>query len=360
MIITCPACATQFRLPDGALGASGRKLRCSACRHVWFAAPSIAELEPADAPPAAAIPAEATPPAMARETIMAPAAPPPAGPITDSGEPDTLPAEEEAGGVVPAAADTPDQVEDATVAEPEHTASPGTAPDDGPEVSRASPATGWEPSAIAPRGVARPIETPRTGLRLVQPGQTPPEPEPEPAAPAAERPATPSYDVTRVVQPDAAPQEPRQQKKRPRRGGGLLLVLLILVGIAGLAWFERTEVMRYLPQTAPLYAKAGLVGAPGSQGLQLRDVSFRVDDNGGESRLVVTGSVVNVGQDYRLLPALRGQLLNADREATLTWSFDAMAKGLAPGDVTLFEASYADPPRTGEDEYIFVTFADLM
>ena len=26
MIITCPACATQFRVPDGALGADGRKL----------------------------------------------------------------------------------------------------------------------------------------------------------------------------------------------------------------------------------------------------------------------------------------------------------------------------------------------
>ena len=59
MIVTCPACQTQFRLPEGALGANGRKPRCSACRHVWFAAPPSEELEPADAPPAEAPAAEA-------------------------------------------------------------------------------------------------------------------------------------------------------------------------------------------------------------------------------------------------------------------------------------------------------------
>ena len=56
MIITCPACATQFRVPDGALGSDGRKLRCSSCRHVWFQEPL--------APPAEAAP-DATFPSMA-------------------------------------------------------------------------------------------------------------------------------------------------------------------------------------------------------------------------------------------------------------------------------------------------------
>ncbi len=39
MILTCPSCGKKFRTPDDALGESGRRLRCAACKHVWFAAP---------------------------------------------------------------------------------------------------------------------------------------------------------------------------------------------------------------------------------------------------------------------------------------------------------------------------------
>ena len=36
MIITCPACHTQFRIPPASLGASGRNVRCSSCGERWF------------------------------------------------------------------------------------------------------------------------------------------------------------------------------------------------------------------------------------------------------------------------------------------------------------------------------------
>ncbi len=36
MIVSCPNCATGFNLPDSALGATGRKVRCAACGHVWL------------------------------------------------------------------------------------------------------------------------------------------------------------------------------------------------------------------------------------------------------------------------------------------------------------------------------------
>lgn len=44
MILTCPRCATRFDVDPGALGDAGRRVRCSACKHVWFAEP------PEDAP----------------------------------------------------------------------------------------------------------------------------------------------------------------------------------------------------------------------------------------------------------------------------------------------------------------------
>lgn len=39
MRVTCPNCEAKFKVPDKALGATGRKLRCGSCEHQWFQKP---------------------------------------------------------------------------------------------------------------------------------------------------------------------------------------------------------------------------------------------------------------------------------------------------------------------------------
>jgi len=48
MLITCPDCATNFSIPDAALGASGRKLKCAKCGHKWFQEPMMVMTEEDD------------------------------------------------------------------------------------------------------------------------------------------------------------------------------------------------------------------------------------------------------------------------------------------------------------------------
>lgn len=48
MILECPQCQSQFKLEPEQLGASGRTVRCTDCRHTWFQPPARAAVSDAE------------------------------------------------------------------------------------------------------------------------------------------------------------------------------------------------------------------------------------------------------------------------------------------------------------------------
>src|SRR5919107_1068325 len=58
MILTCPACGTQYAVKDGAIPPQGRQVRCASCKHAWHQDPETGagaspdETGATDAPPA--------------------------------------------------------------------------------------------------------------------------------------------------------------------------------------------------------------------------------------------------------------------------------------------------------------------
>lgn len=266
MILTCPACATRFQVDSSAFGPAPRKVRCSVCRNVWQQAPL-----PDPVPPPAPEPAAAKPVPSVLEQMAAAAA--------AAAEDDWVPPPPPGGKPPPAASVAP-PVPDLDLDPPDLAPPPPpriTGFDDEDELYKAE------------------LDRPPLHPPLDEPTMQDDDPD---EALKRRRARLAEAGVTR------APTKP----KKPRSWAwlGWLLLFALLGGVIGGGYEKRVELVAFYPPLAKLYEQLGIpVEAAEWLGLELHNLKSSTVLENGETKVTVSGDVVNVGDQERALPPIR-------------------------------------------------------
>lgn len=275
MELACPSCATHFSVPDGAISAKGRKLKCSQCGHVWRQMPEESVTgSPQQDWSAAEAAAPPPPPPPAPEPP-----PPPAG---------SVPLEMEPGTYSP----------DADIKQPE-----------GDDFL----AMDSDPFESLQRGGATLADDPLAGLDLDGGNDE-----------ADDRFGRPSstddggFDGAELDdllggEPDPIPSmfargdddEEGEAKPKSRALIWVLVTVLVLAGLGGGAWLFRERLVEAVPQLEGVFDSVGIPAAPLGYGLMFREVTSDLVDRGNGQMLVVRGFIANDSDRERPVPFIR-------------------------------------------------------
>lgn len=264
MILSCPNCATRFFVEDTVFGSARRKVRCSRCRHVWQQDPLPEDWEP-------------PPPPGSPESAPQPEPPPPPPPTPEPPRPEP-----------PRAPPPP----------PPPSPPQASMVDEMPPPPRISGFDEDDDDLL--------LEDDRPPLRppLDEPPSTVDDDDPD-AVLARRR--------ERLAQ--AGVQRPPSQPK-PRRSlawVGWLLLIALLGAVIGGGYEKRAELISFYPPLAKLYEQLGIpVEAAEWLGLELHNLRSATVLDDGETKIAITGEVVNVGGAERDVPALRVAMRGAD------------------------------------------------
>jgi predicted Zn finger-like uncharacterized protein len=302
MLITCPNCATSYDVSAASLGAEGRSVRCVRCQEVWFATPIAA---PAGAEGFAGTAASAY---RYGAASVAPEAEPDA-PVDDFAAGDDV-SDIDANLAARAADrghveyDCPSVLDDAAGLDAHD--SPPLAPEPGDAAAGAARTTGEDIESIAARRAKR--EVVGTGHR-----------------------------------------------RRP----SLTMLIVVLIAVNGVLLGWRTDVVRLMPQTAPLFAAIGL--PVNLRGLAFEDVTTSIETSENVPVLLVKGKITNISRQPRDVTRLRLAMRNAAGNEVYAWTSLPARSVLPPGESEPFETRLASPPAEGQFVVVrFFTRRDLV
>ena len=325
MLIVCPSCATSYMIDQASFGPAGRTVRCARCKVTWVAG------EPKSTPDVTAFVDSVIADAGAQSTPLArtEAAPPP------------------------------------TAAAPPPPSAQAAAADVGAEDSESITATDSKaPPVEPPPPEPAPAETPAT-----EPAEAL-APEPEPAMIADAPSLVPPIEHEPL--PDAANAEPdsedaesfdaRRQRLQGRRKQSLrssrwTAIILVLVACNVALLGARKDVVRYLPQTASLFAAIGL--PVNLRNLKFENVRISKEAEDGINNLIVEGAIVSEAGKPVEVPRLRFAARNSTGQEVYTWTMPPPRSILGPGERLEFRSQIPAPPADASDVMVrFFTAQD--
>lgn len=330
MLIVCPSCATSYMIDQASVGPGGRTVRCARCKATWFAGGT----EPA--------------PNYARNNVirMAPD-------VTAFVDDVIAEAEAQSSGPKTQKQAASPRRESASASE-----SDGGGDDFGGDEDQDSAAAG----VPAPREPAKPPTMPRAEAFAARPQATPERIDDAPSlVPPIEHEAFPDAQAAGDAEDDgsfAARRERlktrRQRSRRSSRWTALVLVLIALnVAIVG----ARHEVVRYLPQTASLFAAIGL--PVNLRQLRFENVRISKETEEGVAVLIVAGAIVSDAGKATEVPRLRFAARDKSGQEIYTWTMLPERSVLQPGEKLDFRSRLAAPPKDAQDVMVrFFTAKD--
>ncbi len=146
----------------------------------------------------------------------------------------------------------------------------------------------------------------------------------------------------------------RQQSRRMSRWTAAILVLFAFnVALIG----ARSEVVRYLPQTASLFAAVGL--PVNLRNLKFDKVKITKEAQDGVNILIIEGAIVNTAGKPTEVPRLRFAARNATGQDVYTWTALPRRSILGPNERMDFQSRLAAPPADATDVMVrFFTAQD--
>ena len=136
----------------------------------------------------------------------------------------------------------------------------------------------------------------------------------------------------------------RQKSKRSSRWTAIILVLFAFnVALVG----ARNEVVRYLPQTASLFATIGL--PVNLRHLNFEKVRIVKEVQDGVNLLIIEGMIVNTASKPTEVPRLRFAARNKTGQDVYTWTALPSRSILGGGESMEFQSRLAAPPANASD-----------